>query len=124
MTMVNRATHGAPPETVLTRPEVEVLDQLAGGRTTAAETQAKRTVGHYLVLIAKLGGYLARAEDPPPGNLVFWRGLTRPTDILLGFELTNRSCGQMKFHRTLTVNGATRHLAVILPHAHIMLHLQ
>ena len=43
--------------------------------------------------IAKLGGYLARAKDPPPGNLVLWRGLTRLTDILLGFELSNRSCG-------------------------------
>jgi hypothetical protein len=80
-------------ETVLTRPEIEVLDRLAGGTTTAAETPAKRTVGHYLVQIAKLGGYLARAKDPPQGNLVLWRGLTWLTDILLGFELTNRSCG-------------------------------
>lgn len=93
LTMVNRATPGAPPEAVLTRPEIEVLDRLAGGTTTAAQAPAKRTVGHYLVQIAKLGGYLARAKDPPPGNLVLWRGLIRLTDILLGFELTNRSCG-------------------------------
>ena len=53
----------------------------------------KRTVGHDLVQIAKLGGYLARAKDPPPGNLVLWRGLTWLTDILLGFQLTNRGCG-------------------------------
>ena len=53
----------------------------------------KRTVGHDLVQIAKLGGYLARAKDPPPGNLVLWRELTRLTDIILGFELTNRGYG-------------------------------
>jgi hypothetical protein len=93
LTMVNRAAPGAPPETVLTRPEIEVLDRMAGGTTTAAEAPARRTVGHYLVQIAKLGGYLARAKDPPPGNLVLWRGLTRLTDILLGFQLTNRGCG-------------------------------
>jgi hypothetical protein len=29
---------------------------------------------------------LARASDPPPGNLVMWRGLSRLTDIVLGFE--------------------------------------
>lgn len=27
-------------------------------------------VSHYLVAILKLGGYLARAKDPPPGNMV------------------------------------------------------
>ena len=93
LTMVNRATPGAPPEAVLTRPEIEVLDRMAEGTTTAAPAPARRTVGHYVVQIAKLGGYLARAKDPPPGNLVLWRGLNRLTDILLGFELTNRSYG-------------------------------
>ncbi|MBI1777533.1 MAG: hypothetical protein HYR63_22200, partial [Proteobacteria bacterium] len=34
--------------------------------------------------IARLGGYLARANDPPPGNTVMWRGLSRLTDIALG----------------------------------------
>jgi hypothetical protein len=93
LTMVNRAAPGAAPETVLTRPEIEVLDRMIGGATTAAEVPAKRTVGHYLLQIAKLGGYLARAKDPPPGNLVLWRGLTRLTDILLGFQLMNRGRG-------------------------------
>ena len=54
---------------------------------------AERTVGRYLLQIAKLGGYLARAKDPPPGNLVLWRGLSRLTDILLGFSLEYRGCG-------------------------------
>lgn len=41
----------------------------------------------YLIKIARLGGYLARAKDPPPGNIVMWRGLSRLTDITLGAEL-------------------------------------
>jgi hypothetical protein len=30
---------------------------------------------------------LARAGDPPPGNVVIWRGLARLTDIELGAEI-------------------------------------
>jgi hypothetical protein len=89
LTMVNRATPDAPAETVLTRPEIDVLDRLAG----PAAPEAAPTVGRYLSQIAKLGGYLARAKDPPPGNLVLWRGLSRLTDILLGFSLEYRGCG-------------------------------
>lgn len=89
LTMVNRATPGAPAETVLTRPEIDVLDRLSGRPAPDAE----RTVGRYLLQIAKLGGYLARAKDPPPGNLVLWRGLSRLTDILLGFGLEDRGYG-------------------------------
>ena len=50
-------------------------------------------VSHYLVAIAKLDGYLARAKDPPPGNVMVWRGLTRLMDIHLGFELSRRVVG-------------------------------
>ncbi|WP_207953825.1 hypothetical protein [Sinorhizobium meliloti] len=28
------------------------------------------TLSRYVIKIAKLGGYLARAHDPPPGNTV------------------------------------------------------
>ena len=82
LTMTNRVAPDAPAESVLTKTEIEILDRVAE-RTPAA----KRTVSHYLMLIAKLGGYLARTKDPPPGNMVLWRGLTRLTDIQLGYEL-------------------------------------
>ncbi|WP_292589651.1 hypothetical protein [Mesorhizobium sp.] len=41
----------------------------------------------YISKIARLGGYLNRTRDPPPGNIVMWRGLTRLTDIALGLSL-------------------------------------
>jgi hypothetical protein len=44
----------------------------------------RKTIGAYLTKIARLGGYLARTTDPPPGNMVMWRGLSRLTDIELG----------------------------------------
>jgi hypothetical protein len=47
----------------------------------------RKTLTHYLTKIARLGGYLARANDPPPGNMVMWRGLARLTDIEIGFAM-------------------------------------
>jgi hypothetical protein len=92
LTMVARATPDAPAETARTAAEIEVLDR-AGAAPPPATPVAKRTVSHYLVAIAKLGGYLAREKGPPPGNMVVWRGLTRLADILHGFELGNRAVG-------------------------------
>ena len=44
--------------------------------------------------IAMLGGYLARNHDPPPGNMVVWRGLTRLHDIAVGISIgARRRCG-------------------------------
>jgi Transposase DNA-binding/Transposase DDE domain len=94
LTMSRRVNPDAPAETVLTRSEIEILDRTATSTAARWETQApQRTVSHYLVVIATLGGYLARTKDPPPGNMVLWRGLTRLTDIHLGYELHNQVVG-------------------------------
>jgi len=35
-----------------------------------------------------------RASDPPPGNLVMWRGLSKLADIILGFNIAMKmTCG-------------------------------
>ena len=94
LTMVARTAPDAPAETALTAAEIEVLDRMPASATPTLDTSApKQTVSHYLMAIAMLGGYLAREKDPPPGNMVVWRGLTRLADILSGFELKNLSCG-------------------------------
>lgn len=89
LTMTSRATPDAAPEVAFTPAEIVVLDRLAGGPPAAVH----RTVSRYLVEVAKLGGYLARTNDPPPGNMVVWRGLTRLADILRGFELDSPVVG-------------------------------
>lgn len=45
------------------------------------------TLQLYITNLARLGGYLARTSDPPPGNTVVWRGLRRLADIQLGMEI-------------------------------------
>jgi hypothetical protein len=89
LTMASRASPEEPAEIALTKGEVETLDRLAGD----TEPPARPTVSHCLVAVAKLGGYLARVRDPPPGNMVIWRGLTRLMDIHLGFELSRGVVG-------------------------------
>ncbi|MEM5353452.1 transposase DNA-binding-containing protein [Paraburkholderia caribensis] len=46
-----------------------------------------------LVKLAQLGGYLARANDPPPGNKVIWRGMHRLMEIEIGYQLARRDSG-------------------------------
>ena len=89
LTMTSRATPDAPAEVALTKEEIEILDRLTGD----TEPPPRPPVSHYLVAVAKLGGYLARVRDPPPGSMVIWRGPNRFMDIHLGFELTHRIVG-------------------------------
>jgi hypothetical protein len=83
MTMLNRSAPDALPTLALTETEIAVLDRLVSDKPHAR----LKTLSHYLTKIARLGGYLARANDPPPGNTVMWRGLSRLTDIALGATL-------------------------------------
>ena len=82
MTMLKRSSPDAPPALALTDAEIALLDRLVKDRNQSP--LRRRTLSHYLIKIARLGGYLARANDPPPGNMVMWRGLSRLTDIALG----------------------------------------
>jgi hypothetical protein len=82
VTMLNRSSPDAEPELAVTDVEMQLLDLLVPDKHSAMPEQP--TLSRYLVKIARLGGYLARASDPPPGNLVMWRGLSRLTDIKLG----------------------------------------
>jgi len=85
ITMMNRAAPTASPLVVLTALEKELGDRLVP--SNSKQRHSKPTLSRYLTKIARLGGYLARAKDPPPGNTVMWRGLSRLTDIELGFHI-------------------------------------
>jgi hypothetical protein len=89
LTMMNRTNPKAAAETAFTPGEMTILDGLAG----EGESAKPRTIAHDILILAKLGGYLARAKDQPPGNIVVWRGLLRLTDIQLGFQMKQRLVG-------------------------------
>lgn len=87
LTMMNRTHPEAPAESAFSPEEITILHRLNG------ESESQRTLAACIRLLAKLGGYLARAHDPPPGTMVLWRGLIRLTDIQLGFLLKHRLVG-------------------------------
>jgi hypothetical protein len=89
-TMINRAAPAAPPGAALTEAEIALIDRAVRDRPTIP---AEKTLSHYLTKIACLGGYLARARDPPPGNAVMWRGWSRLMDMVLGADLMQPKCG-------------------------------
>ena len=91
LTMLNRAAPAAPATLAFTPVEVDLLNKLAPA--VARPDRNRPTLSNCLTQLARLGGYLARASDPPPGNTVIWRGMARLTDIALGFTLADVICG-------------------------------
>jgi hypothetical protein len=83
MTMLNRAGSGTPSTAVFSDVECRILDHLVPDRQGAS---TGKSLSIYITKLARLGGYLARASDPPPG-IVMWRGLKRLTDIEPGFNM-------------------------------------
>ena len=82
MTMINRSDPDARPDLAFTPVEIKVLDGLWPDKT-----KSPPTLSRYIIQLARLGGYLARNNDAPPGPTVIWRGLTRLHDAVFGFQL-------------------------------------
>lgn len=91
MMMVNRSAPDIDADIVFTEREQQVLDFLVPNRDS--DLSGSNTLGIYLTKVAKLGGYLARSCDPPPGNIVMWRGMARLIDITLGAEIAPQLVG-------------------------------
>lgn len=83
MCQLNRVSPELPAGLVFTETEMKLLEHLEPMK----DNRESRTVGDFLIRLAKLGGYLGRSRDAPPGNMVLWRGIARLTDIHLGFCL-------------------------------------
>ena len=84
ITMLNRTEPEASPDDAFTELDQYLLDELLPDKPAQ---HPATSLAHYIVKLARLGGYLARAHDPPPGNTVIWRGLSRLTDIELGIMI-------------------------------------
>jgi hypothetical protein len=90
MTMLNRSARNVTPRLAFTEVEIALLDRLVPDK--GQPPPGPKALSSYLIKLARLGGYLARTRDPPPGNTVMWRGLSRLSDIALGASLSPK-CG-------------------------------
>lgn len=80
----HKHTPSACSSTVLSQVEWTVLYKKIHKVNQAPN--APPTVAQALLWIAKLGGYIDRASDPPPGLISLWRGWQRLMDMVEDFE--------------------------------------
>lgn len=91
LTMLSRGTQSTSPAAVFTEDERSLLERATPDRKRGG----RRDLDFYVRAIARLGGYLDRAADPPPGTTVIWRGFSRLADLLEGARIANNPdiCG-------------------------------
>lgn len=91
ITMINREVENSPAELGFTLLEMKILDHLVPDKTI--KSKKKKTLDVYVNKLARLGGYLGRKNDPPPGNKVVWRGISKLSDIQIGVEIGMKIVG-------------------------------
>jgi hypothetical protein len=80
--MLRRQCPQASPAAVFTETERILLDRAMPEN----RQNASRDLAYYMTAVARLGGYLHRARDAPPGTTVIWRGFSRLADLVEGFQ--------------------------------------
>jgi hypothetical protein len=88
MTWLGRTEPAGAPAAVFTDAELALLDHTS----PAPRPDRTRDFAFYLTAVARLGGYLARRHDPPPGTTVLWRGFSRLADLVIGFDAAEQRC--------------------------------
>jgi len=86
MTLLSREVPDLPCTVFFDEWEVTVLEALEEKRRKAP-LERPLTLVEAITSMARLGGYLARRSDPPPGAKVLWRGLLRLSGMVEGYRL-------------------------------------
>ena len=83
MTLVGRQTPDLPPDVVFSDIELHVLRAYAKKKRLTPPSSLYDTVR----LVARLGGYLGRTNDPEPGHQLLWQGYRQLQLMCEGFAL-------------------------------------
>jgi len=87
LTMIGREVPELPASVLFEEQEWKALH--AYTYRTKIPPEKEPTLGELTLLIAKLGGFLARKGDGPPGELSLWYGFLRLADIVSTWEIFN-----------------------------------
>jgi hypothetical protein len=85
ITLIARTNPSMPCSELLSELEWTVLAAKLSRNGNQSATPP--SIAEALISIAKLGGYLARKKDGPPGTLVLWRGWKRLMDLAEGWSM-------------------------------------
>jgi len=83
MTLLGRETPELPAEILFSDIELRTLRAYAKKK----QLEPPSLLGDAVRLVARIGGYLGRNNDPPPGHQLLWRGYTEFQFMCLGFAL-------------------------------------
>lgn len=83
MTLLGRETPELPAEVLFSDIELRALRAYSKKK----EMTPPVLLGEAVRLVAMIGGYLGRNNDPPPGHQLLWRGYTEFQFMCLGFAL-------------------------------------
>jgi hypothetical protein len=83
MTLLGREQPELPAEVLFTDLEIEVLNAIAKKKRLKLPLQ----LGDAVRLVAQLGGYLGRSNDPPPGHQIIWQGYAQLQLLCEGYVL-------------------------------------
>ena len=83
MTLLGRQPPDLPEQLLFSDLEILVLGAFAASRGFPPPAPLEAAV----LLLARLGGYLARKHDPPPGHQLMWQGYVTLYGMCLGFAL-------------------------------------
>lgn len=83
MTLLGRETPELPAEVLFSDVELRTLRAYAKKK----QLNVPRLLGEAVRLVAKIGGYLGRNSDPPPGHQLLWKGYTEFQFMCMGFAL-------------------------------------
>jgi len=89
--MLSHEVPGANPAAVFTVTERHLLERATPDR----KRQAPHDLDFYVKAVARLGGYLDRNTDPPPGTTVIWRGFSHLADLVEGARIVNAATGHL-----------------------------
>lgn len=84
MTLLGRETPQLPAEILFSDIELKTLRAYAKKKALKPPT----TLGEAVILVAKIGGYLDRKNDPPPGHQILWHGYAKLQTMSTGFALS------------------------------------
>ncbi|MDN3029925.1 MAG: IS4 family transposase [Candidatus Tisiphia sp.] len=92
ITLIGRTNPNLPCSVILAEEEWRVL--YVKIHKAVPPNNTIPTIKNAIIWVAKLGGYLARKNDPEPGPIVLWRGWQRLFDLVQGYQLANSNiCG-------------------------------
>lgn len=86
LTILARQAQAGASEAVFTHTERILLEQTMAQKGK----NLTRDLAYYMTAVARLGGYLDRKSDPPPGTTVMWRGFIRLSDLDEGFRAAEK----------------------------------